>query len=68
MVRYNDIGLDWKGGLIDDVRAHGGNELANKFEKGMSSLATSIKDRDLTAIEKKVKELKGIVTDMEGLY
>ncbi len=66
--RYNDIGLDWKGGLLDDIRSHKGGELITQFEKGMKSLDASVKAKNLPAIEKQVNELKGIISDIEGLY
>lgn len=68
MFRYNDVWLDWKGGLIDDIRSHKGGELITQFEKGMRSLEASVKAKDVPAIEKKVKELRGIVISIQGLY
>jgi hypothetical protein len=68
VVRYNDVWLDWKGGLIEDVKLHGGSDLKAQFESGMSSLEQSIKAKDKAGVENKVKELKGLVVRIEELY
>jgi hypothetical protein len=68
LVRYNDVWLDWKGGLIEDVKLHGGSDLKGQFESGMSSLEQSIKAKDVPAVERKTKELKELVVKMEELY
>lgn len=68
LVRYNDVWLDWKGGLIEDVKLHGGSDLKDQFESGMNSLQVSIKAKDKAGIENKVQELKRLVVRIEELY
>lgn len=68
LVRYNDIWLDWKGGLLDDIKLHGGAELKGQFESSMNSLEKSVKAKDKAGVENKVKELRRLIVRIEDLY
>ncbi len=66
--RVQDIKTEWKSGLTDDIKNHGGSELVKRFESGVNDLEPLLRGKNDPGVESQIAELQKLIHSMEDLY
>lgn len=68
LVRVGDLRAEWKTGLTDDLKTHGGTALIKQFEEGIASLEVLVSKKDRPGIVSRTEEMQKTLHSMQDLY